>query len=598
MKSKSFHVKHLKFFTIAFLVVFLAFIPKESQAATVGDSIKDKLKLDYVDRTEWFWTEIELVSSESSDSSTAKNVQIDNQGNIHCIWEDYSNYLGCGVDQDIFYKFYNKSTASWSITEVVSTESTAESRIPDLAVDSKGNVHVVWYDGSNYGGSGGDYDIFYKRKNAATGEWIPTIVLSYFSSTVSLGPSIVVDSEDRVHVVWFDFENILGSGTDGDIVYTSLDPETFQWSDIEIVSTESTGNSFYPDITVDNEGNLHVAWGDYSDYLGTGTDSDIFYKRWVKALDYWTTTEVISAHTLNTGDSTNANVAVSYNGTVFIVWKDNSGYFGVGTDLDICWNFWDPITSTWSGSGIFSWGSSDISTDPRICVDYAGELHCVWTDYQDNYDSGPDADIWYSTLDPVAIHSTTPIVLTDNNDDSEIPVIITDDRGFLYMAFSDFSYPEDGGDSDFYLTKLVVTPESPILSEIEPNQINTNSCKLNWTLIRTADNYQIYRYIGNSVSPANLEYYDTSEFTIYTDYFDESGTYSYAIKAINEYGQSIFSNIISVEVNIPRTNHFFNSLDIADFGIIAALVIGVQIIFTTVLYFLLRNKFMAKKTKK
>ncbi|GAH69311.1 unnamed protein product, partial [marine sediment metagenome] len=28
-------------------------------------------------------------------------------------------------------------------------------------------------------------------------------------------------------------------------------------------------------------------------------DADIFYKRWIKVLDYWTVTEVLSAHVLN-----------------------------------------------------------------------------------------------------------------------------------------------------------------------------------------------------------------------------------------------------------------------------------------------------------
>jgi len=53
---------------------------------------------------------------------------------------------------------------AWTITEVVSTESTyGPSAGPTIAVDSSGNVHIAWMDSMNYGGSGIDLDIFYKK---------------------------------------------------------------------------------------------------------------------------------------------------------------------------------------------------------------------------------------------------------------------------------------------------------------------------------------------------------------------------------------------------------------------------------------------------
>ncbi len=48
----------------------------------------------------------------------------------------------------------------------------------------------------------------------------------------------------------------------------------------EVVSTESTGDSEFSTISVDDSGNVHIAWEDYTDYGGSGTDPDIFYKRW------------------------------------------------------------------------------------------------------------------------------------------------------------------------------------------------------------------------------------------------------------------------------------------------------------------------------
>lgn len=67
------------------------------------------------------------------------------------------------------------------------------------------------------------------------------------------------------------------------------------------------------------------------------------------------------------------------------------------------------------------------------------------------------------------------------------------------------------------------------------------------------------------------------------------------LKSRNEFGESNLSNIVNIEVNVEKTGSFLKSLDIIDFGILAALIIGVQIIFTTALYFSLKGKFTTKK---
>ena len=108
----------------------------------------------------WKWSDIEVVSSESVLSSYYPRVATDKVGNIHVVWEDNSNYLGCGLDKDIFYKYWNTTTDSWTTTTVVSTESTSESSLPVISINNSGNVHVAWRDSTNYGGSGTDSDIF------------------------------------------------------------------------------------------------------------------------------------------------------------------------------------------------------------------------------------------------------------------------------------------------------------------------------------------------------------------------------------------------------------------------------------------------------
>ncbi|MFX0184532.1 MAG: hypothetical protein ACFE95_15735, partial [Candidatus Hodarchaeota archaeon] len=47
--------------------------------------------------------------------------------------------------------------------------------------------------------------------------------------------------------------------------------DTWGWTTLEILSTESTGNSYNPRTVSDQEGNLHVVWEDYTNLNGDGS---------------------------------------------------------------------------------------------------------------------------------------------------------------------------------------------------------------------------------------------------------------------------------------------------------------------------------------
>jgi hypothetical protein len=65
----------------------------------------------------------------------------------------------------------------------------------------------------------------------------------------------------------------------------SLNISGWEWTTVEVVSTESTGNSDVPSLAIDDEGNLHIVWRDATNYAGSGSDWDIFYKQFVGTPD-------------------------------------------------------------------------------------------------------------------------------------------------------------------------------------------------------------------------------------------------------------------------------------------------------------------------
>jgi hypothetical protein len=97
--------------------------------------------------------------------------------------------------------FYKKSTdggASWTTSRRLSWTSGA-SRSPVIAVDYSDNLHLVWSDDTP-----GNDEIYYKKSTDAGANWTSNRRLTWTSS-YSWEPSLAVDSSGNVHVVWYDY---------------------------------------------------------------------------------------------------------------------------------------------------------------------------------------------------------------------------------------------------------------------------------------------------------------------------------------------------------------------------------------------------------
>ena len=351
----------------------------------------DQYSLDSFDRSNWKWFITEVVSTESASNSWDASLAVDTSGNVHIAWNEQTDYSGSGSDYDILYKRW-ETTSSWTTTEIVSTESINDSFKPDLTVDSAGNVHIAWIDLGDYAGSGTDWDILYKYWNASTSVWNATEVVSTESTSDSQYASLAVDSWGNVHIAWMDETDYAGSGSDWDVFYKLWDSSSSAWNATEVVSTESTSDSNFPSLAVDSLGSVHIAWNDLSDYAGSGTDWDIFYKYWNVSTSVWNTTEVVS--TESTSDSWDASLAVDIQGNIYMAWMDETNYAGAGTDKDIFYKYFDAVTSVWNVTEVVSTESTSDSRMPSLAVDSAGFVHIAWEDYTDYTPSGTDADIF------------------------------------------------------------------------------------------------------------------------------------------------------------------------------------------------------------
>ncbi len=156
------------------------------------------------------------------------------------------------------------------------------SAYPSIAVDSSGTIHVVWYDDTD-GTWGSDIEIMY-ASNSGSG-WSNPIVISddetLWNDGSSINPSIAIDTFGNVHVIWED-ETDGAWGSDSEIMYASNSGSG--WTHTIVISDNeplwNNGGSSNPSIVIDPFNNIHVVWQDYT-FGAWGNDIKIMYTSFV-----------------------------------------------------------------------------------------------------------------------------------------------------------------------------------------------------------------------------------------------------------------------------------------------------------------------------
>ena len=302
---------------------------------------------------------------------------MEGNGIAHVVWKEKTNRVPSGGGWDIVYK-KRYLNGSWTNMEVVSLESTGNCACPVAQVDTNGVVHVIWSDGTDYMNSGNDYDLFYKQRRT-NGSWTKTEIITKESIYDCNSPSMIIDDTYTIHVVWEEIGTGYGTGDDYDIFYKKrVDNDV--WTLPELVSKESTGDSAEPSMDMDVFGTIHVAWVDHTIYKGTRGNYNIFYSQ-KPANGTWSVTDVVSKESKR--DCNFPCLAVDFIGNVYFTWKDETNYSNSGKDADIFYKerF---VNGTWTITELVSGESSDDSNWPWMVIDSNRLAHISWWDNIEN----------------------------------------------------------------------------------------------------------------------------------------------------------------------------------------------------------------------
>jgi hypothetical protein len=200
------------------------------------------------------WDSTDTVLDSPSDMSAyAPSVAMDDTGNVHIVW---LRQTGTSTNKLLYRKC--SPDVGWGPTKRLSVGVVGRSRHPAI-VESQGTLHVVWDQYTLAEGRA----IYYKRYTAGVG-W-DDVATKLNGVETGFSPSIAVDSVGDIHVVW----TVWFSDEEWEIAYREWTSE-LGWDPVVTYVTDNDGvPSEEPAVASDHWGNAHVIWKDHI-YYGPG----------------------------------------------------------------------------------------------------------------------------------------------------------------------------------------------------------------------------------------------------------------------------------------------------------------------------------------
>jgi len=342
---------------------------------------------------------------------------------VGAVGDDSSGTVPIGFDFTFYGTSYDtvyvSSNGYMSFSDTDPDEYEPPSSFPESDSYAADVIAPLWSDWEDYS----EREIWYTMLDNDGNTLIDDTQLTPDDDEDSTRPAIVVDSDNKVHIVWQDHRlqsdhievyytklNPYGDDRDGD----AADEATITLEQDKLISADNDECSMVPRMAADSDDNLHVVWNDDDveeiHYAKLDNNGDAL----VGPIDVYAGDDFERAQ---------PDVAVDSSGNPHITFCDDAG----DTDSDeVYYMMLDGSDGSTLIDAARLTPDDEKSKRPRIAVDSEDKVHITFHDWR-----GSEHEIYYTKLDPS---------LDDQDGDAadEPTITVVDDKALT---------PDDGNDS-------------------------------------------------------------------------------------------------------------------------------------------------------
>ncbi|UCG69991.1 MAG: exo-alpha-sialidase [Thermoplasmata archaeon] len=375
----------------------------------IGKSSDGGISFDFVKR----------INKDINWSQEQPSIAVGPDGKVHVVWIDvrenlpgiyYANSTDGGHN-------FNPSVRVMDTTVQCGVGGSVMRHL--IAVDKNNKIHVVWSDNRT---GGNNYFIYYANSTNGGISFNPNVKVSD-SVAPATEPSVAVNDNTNIYVVWTDYRNISTKGSD--IYFAKSTDGGISFSPNKRVN-DDLGNTEQLDVSIAvNNGIIGIVWDDWRSgeniYFTNSTDEGENFSPNKKVND-----DVPGSHWIS-------SIAINKTGYIGVAWMDGRNgnsdiYFANSTD----------------GGNTFSSNqrvNDDVGTEnqytPHIAMDDNGHVYIVWQDFR----SGTNWEIYLSRSNwepPMTTPLSPPIDSTLINTTPSLKVnpVIDPDNDTIYYNFT------------------------------------------------------------------------------------------------------------------------------------------------------------------
>ena len=479
---------------------------------------------DPVEDTGMEWGENVRLTNYSGDSQQS-DIAVDSKDNVHIVWYD---------NRDGNWEIYYKKLDSFRKVLVNDTRITNESHksiYPSIAIDSNDNIHIVWYDERN-----GDKDIFYTKLDN-NGKTLVDVSCKTFTATNHIKPEIVIDLNDKIHLIW---QKEVSSKYR--LYYKQLNNNgDTQINDKQLSSTSS---SIKPSAIVDSSNDIHICW--INPFGGH------FYVKYKKIDDNGN--EVVDQKSITSkDDSWYPSIINDTEGNIHIVWQYNNEIYYEKLDNDGN-TIVDNKRITYAGGEY-----------PDISIDKMNNISLVWQSQREG-----NEEIYYKKLNDTGESLSEDIRITNDKEVSQYPKVVVDSKNNVHIVWQD----NRDGHFEIYYNSTVSKPTEPERFDIDYDFNMT--CSENEKNINPGEEVTYLFEVNNFGNESKIRFYAVGlpngwdaelslnnvtlakdetreiEFSVTTGEEVESGEYEIMVYGLMEIGDLVVWDIVKIITKVEE----------------------------------------------